>query len=204
MKKQLKSVLHAAVGLVLASGVFTVMPASAENRVQVVPSYHNDVSRPLWQMAAEDVPFAHQEREAAENPKLPNFHKDSPDTAVQHSLLLMLAPSIPAPILNFDGIPYPGVGCSCAPPDTNGEVGATQFVQMVNEGYQVFNKATGTSVLGPASISSLWSGFGGVCQSSGFGDPVVLYDQLANRWVITQFSGSGSTATDECVAVTTT
>ena len=64
-----------------------------------------------------------------------------------------LAPSIPAPILNFDGIPFPGVGCSCAPPDTNGEVGATQYVQMVNEGYQVFDKATGNSVLGPNSIS---------------------------------------------------
>jgi hypothetical protein len=204
MKNEMKSLTHAAVGLVLASGVFAVTSAWAENRVQVVPSYHNDVSRPLWQLAAEDIPFAHQEREAAENPKLPNFHKDSPDTAVQHSLLHMLAPSIPAPILNFDGIPYPGVGCSCAPPDTNGEVGATQFVQMVNEGYQVFNKSTGASVLGPASISSLWSGFGGVCQSSGFGDPVVLYDQLANRWVITQFAGSGSTATDECVAVSTT
>jgi hypothetical protein len=155
-------------------------------------------------MAAEDVPMAHQEREAAENPSLPNFHKDSPDTVVQRSLLHMLAPSIPAPILNFDGIPFPGVGCSCAPPDTNGEVGATQFVQMVNEGYQVFDKATGASVLGPASITSLWSGFGGVCQTSGFGDPVVLYDQLANRWVITQFAGGGSIPTDECVAVSTT
>ena len=148
--------------------------------------------------------MAHQEREAAENPSLPNFHKDSPDTVVQRSLLHMLAPSIPAPILNFDGIPFPGVGCSCAPPDTNGEVGATQFVQMVNEGYQVFDKATGASVLGPASITSLWSGFGGVCQTSGFGDPVVLYDQLANRWVITQFAGGGSIPTDECVAVSTT
>ena len=203
MKKQLKYGFRAAIALVLGSGVFTVT-ASAENRVQVVPSYHNDVSRPLWQMAAEDVPFAHQEREAAENPKLPNFHKDSPDTVVQRSLLHMLAPNIPSPILNFDGIPFPGVGCNCAPPDTNGEVGATQFVQMVNEGYQVFNKTTGTSVLGPASITSLWSGFGGVCQTSGFGDPVVLYDQLANRWVITQFAGGGSVPTDECVAVSTT
>ena len=56
---------------------------------------------------------------------------------------------------------FPGVGCNCAPPDTNGEVGATQYVQMVNEGYQVFDKATGNSVLGPACISSLWVGFGG-------------------------------------------
>ena len=41
------------------------------------------------------------------------------------------------------------MACNCAPPDTNGEVGATQYVQMVNEGIQVFNKTTGASVLGP-------------------------------------------------------
>ncbi len=175
--------------------------------MQVTPSYHNDRSRPLREMAATDKLGARQEREAAENPKIPNSHVDSPDQVVDKgSLLRFLAPSIPAPILNFDGIPFPGVGCSCAPPDTNGEVGATQYVQMVNEGYQVFDKATGNSILGPNSISSLWSGFGGACQTGGAGDPVVLYDQLANRWVITQFASAtgGSPLTDECVAVSTT
>src|SRR6185369_10066051 len=73
----------------------------------------------------------------------------------------------------------------------------------VNEAYQVFNKTTGTSVLGPVSISSIWSGFGGVCQNNGNGDPVVLYDQLAGRWLISQFAGS-SVPTDECVAISTT
>ena len=74
---------------------------------------------------------------------------------------------------------------------------------MVNEGYQVFNKTTGASVLGPSGITTLWSGFGGVCQNNGSGDPVVLYDQIANRWVITQFAGV-SVPTDECIAVSTT
>ena len=111
--------------------------------------------------------------------------------------------AMPTPSLNFDGIPFPGVGCNCAPPDTDGEVGATQYVQMVNKGYQVFNKTTGASLLGPSDIATVWSGFGGVCQSNGDGDPIVLYDQLANRWVISQFAGSG-VPTDECVAVSTT
>ena len=67
----------------------------------------------------------------------------------------VLAPlAMPTPILNFDGIPFPGVGCNCAPPDTDGEVGATQYVQMVNEGYQVFNKTTGASLLGPVGIAT--------------------------------------------------
>ena len=133
--------------------------------------------------------------------------KDGYDPVVQNwhvSEHGFTAPNIPLPIRTFDGVGYPGVGCNCAPPDTNGAVGATQYVQIVNEGYQVFDKATGTSVLGPNSISSIWSGFGGVCETGGAGDPVVLYDHLANRWLISQFAGSGSTITDECVAISTT
>ena len=115
-----------------------------------------------------------------------------------------LAPlAMPGTILNFDGIGFPGGGCNCAPPDTNGEVGATQYVQMVNEGIQVYNKTTGASVLGPIGIATLWAGFGGVCENNGHGDPVVLYDQLANRWLVSQFAGT-SVPTDECIAVSTT
>ncbi len=169
-------------------------------------SIQNDTSPNLRDMAPAPYLGKGEEREAAENPKIPHFHKDSPDVVVQDrtaSLMALIAPSIPNTTLNFDGIPFPGVGCNCAPPDTNGEVGATQYVQIVNEGFQVFNKSTGASILGPVGITTIWGGFGGVCQSNGDGDPVVLYDQLANRWVISQFAGV-SVPTDECVAVSTT
>ena len=143
-------------------------------------------------------------REANLNPKLPPLHVDAPDPVVDHGLLGLLVPdAMPATILNFDGIPFPGVACNCAPPDTNGAVGLTQYVQIVNEGYQVFNKTTGASVLGPIAITTIWSGFGGVCQNNGHGDPVVLYDHLANRWLISQFAGT-SIPTDECIAISTT
>jgi uncharacterized repeat protein (TIGR01451 family) len=165
-------------------------------------SYQNDTSLPLYYLPAWNGKESDEEdREAAKNPKLPNNHVDSLDPVVQHTLAP--TPLIPSPILNFNGIQFPGVGCNCAPPDTVGEVGETQFVQMVNEGFQVFDKATGNSLLGPNSITSVWAGFGGVCETSGSGDPVVLYDQIANRWVISQFAGS-SIPTDECVAVSTT
>ncbi len=121
--------------------------------------------------------------QANPNPLIPNQHEDSPDAAVQNldiSARALLAPTIPGPILNFNGIPYPGVACNCAPPDTNGAVGTTQYVQIVNEGYQVFDKTTGNSVLGPNSIESVWTGFGGACELGGLGDPVVLFDHLAN------------------------
>jgi cell division septation protein DedD len=198
----------------LAFGVFSGAPAQAEalkpDALQVGVSYHNDVSQPM-----RDMPVSSNaerrgdlEREANENPKVPYRHNDSPDPVIQSrpaSALDLVAPDLPTPILNFDGIPFPGVGCNCAPPDTNGAVGQTQYVQIVNEGYQVFNKTTGSSVLGPKSIASVWTGFGGLCETSGHGDPVMLYDHLANRWIISQFAGaSGGPVTDECVAVSTT
>jgi hypothetical protein len=165
--------------------------------ITVGRSYHNDVSRPVRSMPARTTTLPRGE--AAENPSLFKEHLDKQDGARQSS-----APTgnMPDPILNFDGIPFPGVVCNCAPPDTNGEVGLDQYVQIVNEGFQVFDKNTGTSVFGPVAISSLWNGFGGLCENNGFGDPVVLYDQLANRWVITQFAGL-LPITDECIAVST-
>ncbi len=170
-------------------------------------SYRNDTSPPLRDMKQEPYLGKEMDREANENPKVPHSaHKDRPDEAVQDrtaSLIASVAPLIASTLLNFDGIVFPGVGCNCAPPDTDGEVGQTQYVQMVNEGFQVFDKSTGSSVFGPVGISSLWNGFGGFCQSNGAGDPIVLYDQLANRWVISQFAGSGA-ITDECIAISTT
>ena len=209
MKSKPSLVYSAHLATLCGCSVLSVTSALAlgPQHVQVTPSYHNDVSRPLREMAATDQPERRQEREAAENPKIPNSHVDSPDPVVDKgSLLRFLAPSIPAPILNFDGIPFPGVGCSCAPPDTNGAVGLTQYVQMVNEGYQVFDKATGNSDPRPEQYRRRFGAASAApAKRRGFGDPVVLYDQLADRWVISQFASAtgGTPITDECVAVST-
>jgi hypothetical protein len=175
----------------------TGMISGISERNDVLPSLRGV---PPWPVGAKGM-----EREANLNPKIGHDHLDVPDPVVQNahaSMLARLTPLIPAPIRNFDGIPFPGVGCNCAPPDTDGEVGATQYVQMVNEAYQVFNKDTGASVLGPLGIQAVWTGFGGVCETGGSGDPVVLYDQLANRWLISQFAGSPPRT--ECIAVSQT
>jgi N-acetylneuraminic acid mutarotase len=166
-------------------------------------SYKNDISRPARALA--QVHGAMQPRHvAAENPSLLGGKELSffADPVVQGTLPKSLMPS---PLLEFEGIPFPGVNCNCAPPDTNGEVGLDQYVQIVNQGFQVFDKSTGASILGPLDIGSLWTGFGGACEFGGAGDPVVLYDQLANRWVITQFATPTGNIpiTDECIAVST-
>jgi len=161
-------------------------------------SYKNDVSPPV--RAMRPAPVKSRARGvAAENPSLYKVHANGRDPVVQST---MPKPQMPNPILNFNGIPFPGVNCNCAPPDTNGEVGLDQYVQIVNQGFQVFDKTTGASVFGPVNIGTLWAGFGNPCEFNGAGDPVVLYDQLANRWVITQFAAT-TTITDECIAVST-
>ena len=167
-------------------------------------SIRNDTSPPLREMKQKPLDFR-PEREANPNPRIPHFHKDAPDRVVQKAPTTteLATANMPSALQNFNGIQYPGVACNCAPPDTNGEVGATQYVQTVNEGFQVFDKNTGASLLGPSGISTIWQGFGGVCESNGSGDPVVLYDQLADRWIVSQFAGS-SVPTDECVAVSAT
>ena len=207
------AILLALVGLGLFSG--GSLSAQAPNANQqssghtVGASYKNDISPPVRNMPPWKASDLKAQHEANENPKVPYRHHDTPDPVIQKShvsTLDLLAPSLPAPLRNFNGIPFPGVGCNCAPPDTNGAVGQTQYVQIVNEGFQVFDKATGSSLLGPNSISSIWTGFGGACEAGGSGDPVVLYDHLANRWMITQFASAtgGTPITDECVAISTT
>lgn len=108
------------------------------------------------------------------------------------------------PGLGFDGL---GVGGGytpdAAPPDTNGAVGATQYVQWVNEDFAVYDKTTGARVYGPAAGRTLWTGFGGPCETYNDGDPIVQYDKAANRWVMTQFAVSAQPYT-QCIAVSTT
>jgi Malectin domain/Carboxypeptidase regulatory-like domain/Kelch motif/Viral BACON domain len=163
-------------------------------------SYKNAISPSVRSLGR-----SHGTGQSRVRPELPPLFIGKPlrhvsDPVVQST---MPSPGMPSPILNFDGIPFPGVVCNCAPPDTNGEVGLTQYVQIVNEGFQVFDKTTGIEQAPAVAISSLWTGFGGLCEFNGFGDPVVVYDQLANRWVITQFAGAGLPITDQCIAVST-
>ncbi len=126
-------------GVLLALFAFAIYPGATalaqppqENSgVQFGQSYHNDVSPALRDLPAIWPPSpskSEEEREAHEanlNPKLPlPLHVDVPDPVVDRGKLLQtLIPDIPSPSLNFDGIPFPGVGCNCAPPDTVGAVG---------------------------------------------------------------------------------
>jgi hypothetical protein len=106
--------------------------------------------------------------------------------------------AMPTPITNFAGV---GNIDGVYPPDTNGDVGPNHYVQWVNLHFQIFNKSGG-SLYGPAAGNTLWSGFGGACQSQNAGDPIVLYDSMADRWLMSQFTSSAPYG--ECIAISTT
>lgn len=90
-----------------------------------------------------------------------------------------------------------------APPDTSGSVGPNHYVEMVNSAFAVLSK-TGTPLYGPVPTNTLFTGFGGICETHNDGDGVVRYDAAADRWVITQFAiTSGGPDFAECVAVST-
>jgi hypothetical protein len=74
------------------------------------------------------------------------------------------------------------------PPDTVGDVGPSHYVQMVNALYRVFDKQ-GNALTPPRSLSSLFAPLGSSspCSTRNAGDPIVLYDPLADRWLLSQF-----------------
>lgn len=85
---------------------------------------------------------------------------------------------------NFSGISN---NYGIAPPDTDGDVGPNHYMQMVNLAFEIFDK-DGNSLYGPADNSTLWDGFTGPWSGTNDGDPIVLYDEYADRWIASQFS----------------
>jgi hypothetical protein len=76
------------------------------------------------------------------------------------------------------------------PPDTDGDVGPNHYVEMINLVLAVYTK-TGTKLLGPIDIGSVWSGFAVDDCTDPSGDPIVLHDQVHDRWLLSQFTTRG-------------
>lgn len=101
---------------------------------------------------------------------------------------------------SFEGIPATGF----LPPDVSGAVGPNHYILMVNVAFAIFDKQ-GNTLAGPAPINALWTGFGGPCTTQNNGDPIVRYDRLADRWLMSQFAlPGGSQGFHECVAISRT
>jgi hypothetical protein len=140
---------------------------------------------------------------------LPDFPTKSggPDGPLQTTVAKQSSAAVPTGV-SFDGV---GVGLGdfrpgSNPPDVNGNVGATQYLQWNNTSFAIFDKNTGALQYGPAAGNTLFQALGGICATHNDGDPVVSYDILAGRWVISQFAVRGPAGgySHQCFAVSTT
>ena len=178
-------------------------------RPSVLTAARHDVSAPLRNMAwsnGNSTPKSSQEMPEPRATRDPLSSGESDPVAQQLSVGLQ---GVTAGV-NFEGQSAQDTrnifGFAFVPPDTNGAAGANQYVQIVNVTIAVYDKSTGAQVMAPAAIHTLWTGFGGPCEfeTPDGGDPVVLYDHLAGRWMVTQLQfNSTFTQSEQCIAVST-
>lgn len=151
------------------------------------------------------------QREKLRRP-LPRGVPHVPDGARQPAtpqLRLAAGPRMPTPSISFDGIDQSTSSCGCIPPDTNLAVGPNDVVEVVNTAIAVYDKTTGAAKMLPKSLNALWANFnaGTACRDRNDGDPVVLYDRIHDRWIVSQFAIPayyGGVGNYECIAVSKT
>ena len=187
----------------VAAGVWLAPPASSEDRPDVSSAVFSDTSEPLRELDAARSPSDGGQDVVPQKP--------TPGERIDDMLSGdLVPPSIPNPTGSAPDQQMPGIledfeGLNnrngYLPPDTVGDVGPNHYVQMVNSSLQIFNK-DGSTALGPVDSSTIWTDLGGDCATTNDGDPIVLHDQFADRWLVSQFSYSG-TGLHECVAVST-
>jgi PKD repeat protein len=187
--------------LLIAAPVFAANNDNS-HRFYQIHSEKNDVGKAL-----KDLPPA--PRAAGVKKIRPNFEAPAGtinntirlDEALQTSAISSL--SAPTASTHFEGVGegLSGYNAIYVPPDTNGEMGGGQYVQIVNTDLAIFDKS-GNILYGPVPTNTLWAGFGGACETRNDGDATVTYDQFANRWVLAQFTSSKvNRVYNECIAV---
>ncbi|MEW5940043.1 MAG: hypothetical protein AB1750_10300, partial [Chloroflexota bacterium] len=149
-------------------------------------------------------------RLAREMGQMPTNDRGGRDTVVQTGDTVGGRPigeplaAAPAPLITFKGLDLQNWGAGW-PPDTHGDVGPNHFIQAVNTSIGIFDKATGAR-LAAFTFDNFFiaAGGSGVCTTLNYGDPIVIYDQISGRWIITDFAFAGNGTTPpyyECMAV---
>lgn len=208
-------VLVAATGVWAQTGDTPKLPPIVP---KVVKSGKNDVSKPLHQI----LPIPPSAEPGVHEIPIHPLPRKGPKASGAQELLLgpMQTDSVvqsfsgssvmPSPLQGFEGISNADnqrvIGRGAVPPDTNGDVGINHYVQWVNLSFAIWDK-NGTLLYGPAAGNTLWQGFGGPCEATNNGDPIVQYDQLADRWLMSQFAfpnGYYAGPFYQCIAVSQT
>ncbi len=188
------SALFATVAFSLGAAPSPAAAATASSGPIIISSPHHDTSAPLVSEANQQGDHQdHQPVHQKPHRGLPGKPTTQSSTDSATPGLGVATPRIPSATTNFAGVgngfsgPQGTFTVNAAPPDTNGAVGPSDYFQIVNTDFAIFNKS-GTVLYGPVAINTLWNGFGGGCQANNDGDPTILYDHMAGRWLVTQFS----------------
>ena len=213
--KKILTLVLILVAIVSFSGLFTVAIAQVspqQNFPAPAAKLAFDVSAPLRSMPSVVTPSTLTSTLLQEiRPERGPDVKDqgySRDGALQTTSgrLQGAAPAIPAPLLTFEGVSnednFNLFGFRVAPPDPVGDVGPNHYVEMINLVFAVYDKQ-GNKLLGPVDTGTLWQGFSIPDCTDPSGDPVVLYDQLEDRWLLSQFTTRGPIFYN-CVAISQT
>lgn len=212
--------LLAAVSAGLLIGASSVPILAAPPNVSVQPQFSDAVARdvsPTFRFLAAHAPERDPEDtggEDSEREERAEEIEEVPANGFSGGNAQTEAPTanIPSTLANFEGISnqdnFNIFGFRVNPPDPVGDVGPNHYVEMVNLAVGIYSKS-GTLLLGPVDIGALWAGFAVEDCTDPSGDPIVVYDQLADRWILTQFTTRGLDPpfTDpfyNCVAVSTT
>jgi hypothetical protein len=184
-----------------------VSPAQAQDGPRFSTARAIDRSVPLRDLVGQTVVPVPPPAEIRREPSVPVVDTGfTGDQAVQSGTSLTFTAAALSVAANFEGLSntdnFNVLGGRVNPPDPVGDVGPSHYVEMTNLVFAVYSKATGTRLLGPASIGSLWVGFAIPDCAENAGDPIVVYDQFVDRWILTQFTSAGPLYWN-CVAIST-
>jgi PKD repeat protein len=179
---------------------------SESQKLTVQTAKYFDVSKPLTEMSAMDNTTVRKWKDGIVKNNFRRVYGNGPLEPVNDPTWQkeMGSKATLDPIQNFDGANNGDNAGGVAPPDTQGDVGPNHYVQMVNNVTEIFDKS-GTTLWGPLPSSTFWSGFNGSWTGTNDGDPIVLYDQQADRWLVSQFAVNTSDGTQwELIAISQT
>ena len=80
-----------------------------------------------------------------------------------------------APLISFES-----ASSGSNPTDPTGAIGPNHFISAWNSAFSIYDR-NGNQLVAPLSLANIFPG-------EDLGDPIVLYDNFANRFIITQFS----------------
>jgi hypothetical protein len=201
------SLLTITLAVAAVPSVNATMPGeSPQDLPIIIQEDHHDTSPPLFALAQISPQFE------APVVALPLHRRPGPPivSSQPDPVLQQQATNVSAALAISNLITFAGLNNldGLVPADPNAAIGNSQIVETVNSHYQVFS-TSGTSLLGPATIGSIWNGFGGQCDPTTAGghvysDPIVLRDKIAQRWLITVIGSSSlsfNSNNTECIAV---